>query len=508
MTRLKSLYVKDFRSIDGEVNISLDAPIVLIHGPNGAGKTSLLSAMELALTGTIPSLSRAEPDYLSYLPHKDRPFGEVRLELTDDNEEPRSSTMRVTTNAISGSPLLTSSETSFFSERSYLAQSTLGRLLEIYQHSEKKSDSPLTRFVKELLGLDRLDAIIEGLHTSGNVSRLKKSVPLYSETRDLILENEIEVKALMQSVDEAQEAVSAKEIELKECMTLVDPKIRNITPTETIELFADISEENDLNALARARRELTVSQETWNSNSTSDSESDANRSTIEATNQSSKNAFAQFNSVNGPAIELLLDRAAAFFADTSVSRESNFIERAQVLRARVSADHERAESVLDEHEKELLRSTDLSQKLREAKARLERLDREIAAASKTNEVFARSMLELTSAIEDDTCPVCDRDFTEVSDISLSAHLAEKVAAVVEQAGRLQSLTQSHSSTRVETAGIDRELQAAESRLVSTQELTTLKTRIANLNEVDRQIAEARPQLEEGELCLNLGDGVI
>ena len=36
--RLKSLYVKDFRSIDGEVNISLDAPIVLIHGPNGAGQ--------------------------------------------------------------------------------------------------------------------------------------------------------------------------------------------------------------------------------------------------------------------------------------------------------------------------------------------------------------------------------------------------------------------------------------------------------------------------------------
>jgi exonuclease SbcC len=122
MTRLKSLYVKDFRSIDGEVNISLDAPIVLIHGPNGAGKTSLLSAMELALTGTVPSLSRAEPDYLSYLPHKDRPFGEVRLELTDDNEEPRSSTMRVNTNSISGSPLLTSSESSFFSERSYLAQ--------------------------------------------------------------------------------------------------------------------------------------------------------------------------------------------------------------------------------------------------------------------------------------------------------------------------------------------------------------------------------------------------
>jgi DNA repair exonuclease SbcCD ATPase subunit len=85
MSRLKSLYVKDFRSIDGEVSVSLDAPIVLMHGPNGAGKTSLLSAIELALTGGVPSLSRAEPDYLTYLPHKDRPFGEVRLEVEEDD---------------------------------------------------------------------------------------------------------------------------------------------------------------------------------------------------------------------------------------------------------------------------------------------------------------------------------------------------------------------------------------------------------------------------------------
>src|SRR3546814_13174503 len=98
MIRLKSLYVKDFRSIDGEVNVSLDAPIVLIHGPNGSGKTSLLSAIELALTGGVPSLSRAEPDYLSFLPHKDRPFGAVRPEVGGPEAPLRSAAVRVTTN--------------------------------------------------------------------------------------------------------------------------------------------------------------------------------------------------------------------------------------------------------------------------------------------------------------------------------------------------------------------------------------------------------------------------
>src|SRR3546814_8506701 len=94
MIRLKSLYVKDFRSIDGEVNVSLDAQIVLIHGPNGSGKTSLLSAIELALTGGVPSLSRAESDYLSVLPNTDRTFGQVLIELGSTGSPRRRATGR------------------------------------------------------------------------------------------------------------------------------------------------------------------------------------------------------------------------------------------------------------------------------------------------------------------------------------------------------------------------------------------------------------------------------
>src|SRR3546814_15192543 len=101
MIRLKSLYVKDFRSIDGEVNVSLDAPIVLIHGPNGSGKTTLLSAIELALTGGVPSLPRTEHDYLRFLPHKDRPFGEVRREVGGPDATRRTEAVRVTTNQVS-----------------------------------------------------------------------------------------------------------------------------------------------------------------------------------------------------------------------------------------------------------------------------------------------------------------------------------------------------------------------------------------------------------------------
>jgi exonuclease SbcC len=78
---LKSLFVKDFRSIRGEASLSLDAPVILLYGPNGAGKTSLMSALELALTGSVASLERIDPEYARYLPHKyaDSGKGLVRL---------------------------------------------------------------------------------------------------------------------------------------------------------------------------------------------------------------------------------------------------------------------------------------------------------------------------------------------------------------------------------------------------------------------------------------------
>lgn len=501
MMRLKSLYVKDFRSIDGEVNISLDAPIVLIHGPNGAGKTSLLSAIELALTGSVPSLSRAEPDYLNYFPHKDRPFGEVRLEVAAADKTLRSSDLRVTTNAVSGRPLLTDIEANFFSERSYLAQSTLGRLLEIYQHADKKTDSPLTRFVKELLGLDRVEALIGGLYTAGNIARLKGPVPAYSDIRDRIPLDEAEVRALTNQINEAAKAIKIQEIDLRQQVASVDPALLDVDHTELILSLNAISEEADLITLVQERRELEVSRASWTSG-TLPSPDGVDRSAIEASNQLARNAFEQWSLEHGRTIEALLGRAAAFFAEISASGESSFVERARVLSARITTDLERIKRVLSAHETALQRRDDLARQLGAARTRLERLDQETSTASTANEEYARTLSALTQHIEGDTCPVCDRDFSEISDTPLSALVSAKVAAMVEQAARLQSLLQSRTSTQAEIARLDREVQAAASGMVSEIELTALKIRAADLTDVDHQLAEVKPQLDEGDRRLN------
>lgn len=495
--RLKSLYVKDFRSIDGEVNISLDAPIVLIHGPNGSGKTSLLSAIELALTGTVPSLSRAEPDYLAYLPHRDRPFGEVRLEVTGSDGAPLRSDLRVTTTAVTGNALLGEGDASFFSERSYLAQATLGRLLEIYQHADKKSDSPLTKFVKELLGLDRMEALIGGLHSAGNIARLKMPVSAYGEIRDQIPEDEAELQRLRGEMAKEAAASRTGTEALRIQLAVIEPQLVDLEPAEAERRLSLVSENADLTALVRLRRELEVSQASWQS-ATSQNAAPDSRNNIEAAIQADRSALDKWIFEHGQILEALLGRAASFFNDISLSKESGYVERARVLTARIARDCERVERVLAAHEAALLKRGDLDRQLAEARTRLERVDLELVAVSTANEAFGRGLSDLMTHVEGDICPVCDRDYSEVSDTPLSAHIAAKVAVMIEQAGRLQSLLSSRRSTQAEVSRLDRELQAAASGMVLDAELTALKTRGADLTEVGRQLGDERAELEEGD----------
>ncbi|MFN8733675.1 MAG: AAA family ATPase, partial [Hyphomonadaceae bacterium] len=160
--RLQSLDITNFRSIRGSVHAPLDAKVVLIHGENGAGKTSLLSAIELALTGRVIALERADPAYAHQLLQRGASAGSVKLQAAGLPDRNNFETL-LTPGGLKTLAMLPADLKSFFSERCYLPQALLGQLLQIYQDSDSSPDSPLARFVTELLGLDRLDAIETGL---------------------------------------------------------------------------------------------------------------------------------------------------------------------------------------------------------------------------------------------------------------------------------------------------------------------------------------------------------
>ena len=175
MTRqLTELVISNFRSIKGQISIPLDAPIVLIHGANGAGKTSIASALELALTGDVAALRRSDDDVQNHLVNRDATSAEIELRVAGGART--EAKMSIAGGTISGKALLDANGRTFFADRCYLSQSTLGRLLDIYQApaSRDPTNTPLTNFVKNLLGLDQLEALIDGLHAAGHKARMSK----------------------------------------------------------------------------------------------------------------------------------------------------------------------------------------------------------------------------------------------------------------------------------------------------------------------------------------------
>ena len=81
---------------------------------------------------------------------------------------------------------------------------------------------------------------------------------------------------------------------------------------------------------------------------------------------------------------------------------------------------------------------------------------------------------------------------------LAAHIAEKVAGIVEQAGRLHSLLDGRTGTSAEISRLDRELLSANADVLADAELSPLKARAADLTEVGGYLYAALPRLQEGD----------
>ena len=142
--RLKSLVIRNFRSLRGEIVVPLDAQVVLVHGTNGMGKTSVLSALELALTGKIAHLANEGDGYRSYLTTLGTDGGSIELTTTNPHRAGAlvKGALHFSDTAFTPSPLLETRDGRFFAERCYLPPATLGKLLELYDNQGTGSSSP------------------------------------------------------------------------------------------------------------------------------------------------------------------------------------------------------------------------------------------------------------------------------------------------------------------------------------------------------------------------------
>ncbi len=491
-SRLRSLVVENFRSLRGKIVVPLDAQVVLIHGTNGMGKTSILSALELGLTGTIGHLASNGNGYRDYVTTLETVGGSIELTTTEPYKAGAITRGAVvfSEQTFVPSPLLGSDEARFFAERCYLPQATLGRLLEIYDDLETGSTSPLTQFVKELLGLEPLDALVDGLYPARNVTRVRNLVPEYRRFESLLSSTRTELNRRQQAIEIKDASSKIRLADLNRLVAVLQTPTTVLTGA-TGELFRlrteieqALREDRTLTAISRERAELKAITQRWRELPIEDSTHD--RATKERIDQSAKASVVAWRAGEGGSLAALISELRMSFPDLPIFDDGPEESRAAAER-RSSTEAVRCTTLVNKSVAASERRAAMNTVVQRSTARVNELNAALSAGAGDIKSLASALAGLSPHVSGEVCPVCDRDFAELGAEPLSVHIADKIASLTTEAGRLQSLVNERAEESKRLSAASRELLGVGADLLSGEELAHLTVRAAQMQSAAQRL---------------------
>lgn len=495
--RIASLKVTDFRSLRGTVTVPMDSPVVLIHGRNGAGKTSLLTAMELGLTGNLSSLSRLDAQLRDHLVHKEAVSKKASVSVGVHGLGVNFSTghFEIQGSKCTGKPALDPLQNRHFSERCYLAQSTLARLLELYE-DKAGNGTALTRFVKELLGLDALDALIDGLYDAGDVRRLRGHAVTFWDMREQLPSLDGELSRLDSELTAAEGQATQLTQEARERLSPHWPDVARLSAQAMLDLLKEQSQEPELQRLTQLRRELndTLSQ----SQRLVVAVAADQRAAIEMAAGASDAALRDWLDTSGKRFTELFDKLGGYFSDLP-SPIQNRPEYARAYAHRtVTTEVARCQQIQARDQATQKQVSALETDRQDLATRLGEIDKQIAQHSREAGQLAEALSALVPHMHTEECPVCSRDFGEVSSSPLLGHLTARIASLTQSAGLLSALSQERAATVNAVAARDREIGAAQAQLLTAEARDEYRQRVASLGESLDVLATLEAEARAGE----------
>lgn len=491
---LSGLDVTNFRSIRGHVYAPLDARVVLIHGENGAGKTSLLSAIEYGLTGNVQALHRADPAYASHLLHRSANAGAIEVTTVQDGHE-ESFRAVIDSNGARSLSQLSSKDAAFFTERVYLPQALLSQLLQIYQDSGSTANSPLAKFVGDLLGLDRLDALEAGLKPLHDLRNLRKEVEQWPQV-------EYERDRSNRSVSDRKASLESVSASLSKALT----ELQNISFSLGLRITVD---EGSLELVSAALRnnddeslyEKTLDQQRRLSSIDREILSALQSSNLPVTTTQSdavavSGAYAAWDLANREAIEKFQSRIATLVPSAHVARDQ-FALSGEFMPL-LHSEQQQVVGQARQAREDLRRRAEIGKELEALREQIKIIESEVGLISSDSQVLASALGELSSYIKTDICPVCDRDFAELQGGSLTAHVHSKINTLSASAARLVTLGKTRGESQQQVSSLEIELARIDGRKVTPQTVADLDRRSSAMASAISELERLAPILSQGK----------
>ena len=489
---IRSLTISDFRRLKGTRVLPFDAPIVLIHGSNGTGKTSVLSALELGLTGSIRSMERQDDRYAAHLPFLGQSYAAVRVDVADSlHTGTIGMPLTVKNGHIDGTPVFSEEMAKFYSERCYLDQASLGRLLELYQHREgKDGESALARFVNELLGLEKLDALRTGLHEATDLRLLKKLATGADEAASKAKEAASQLTEYEAALGEAGIERSAARSATIEAIEILHPGVTDgMNDTELLQFVRKVLADDSFSAEAV----------------------DAGRNHQDLIALGGRISAL----VERPSMQRIGDAQATLNRVTShrkmwAANHSTVIQAwetaAQALGFKLRGDRPdavrqatmRVHAELHSDEALRVQTNDVSAKLVTDRAELDRVQARLVAAHEHSSALVESLIALRTVLQDNVCPVCDRDYTETGHLSLRDHIDKKLSELTAHGQQLLALRSERDKIAASIAHSQAEQEQLNARLLSGNELQDLGQRYTTLVKLVAQLDALEPVIAAGK----------
>jgi exonuclease SbcC len=205
--------------------------------------------------------------------------------------------------------------------------------------------------------------------------------------------------------------------------------------------------------------------------------------------------FARWEAEHAARVGVLRQRLEALLPNLSLPGDpERFAEEAL---ARLRTEHKQLGDRAAQVRADIARHAEAHDEREVALQRRKTIDEEIGRLSSTAGSLGSALAELTSFISGDICPVCDRNFSEVSESPLSDHVHAKVRILSASAERLLTLGRSRSEAQVTIERLNREIEALSARKLDAQTLADIDRRVAAIDSVITQLDSMTETLWEG-----------